>query len=155
MTQVVKVFTPIKRVPTVIGKAQNGQRLPFGPYTLPQVVGGMVLLLLTSTCALTFPFNPAITFGVGVLLTVATVFGLGLIPYTGVRLTSRVLWIGRLILIRRPVSASGIAVISESGRNTMYIDESTVLFVPPPIPGEGEGTARSGIERYAEPEEVH
>ncbi|WP_204250932.1 hypothetical protein, partial [Saezia sanguinis] len=74
-TQVVKVFTPIKRVPIVIGKAQNGQKLPFGPYTLPQVAGVAVALLISAVAAMTLPANPAITFLVGLAFTVVIGFG--------------------------------------------------------------------------------
>ncbi|MEV6325884.1 hypothetical protein AB0M45_32665 [Nocardia sp. NPDC051787] len=130
MTQVIKVFTPIKRVPTMIGKAQNGQKLPFGPYTLPQVAIGAVLLLITSVCAMTLPANPAITFIAGVSLTIVAVFALGLVPYTGVRMTSRALWLGRIIVYRKPVSASGMPINNDSVRHTMFIEETVVLLLP-------------------------
>ncbi len=130
MTQVIKVFTPIKRVPTMIGKAQNGQKLPFGPYTLPQVAGAVVLMVITSVCAMAFPVNPAVTFVVGLVLTIAVVFAVGLVPYTGVRMTSRAMWVGRLIVFRKPVSASGMPVDADSARHTMFIEESVVLVLP-------------------------
>lgn len=130
MTQLIKVYTPVKRVPTMVGKAQNGQKLPFGPYTLPQVVGGVVLMLITSTFAMTLPLNPAVTFITGTIVTIAAVFGLGLVPYTGVRMTSRILWVGRLLVIRKPVSASGMPVDEESARHTMFIEESVVVILP-------------------------
>ncbi|WP_036495612.1 hypothetical protein [Nocardia sp. BMG111209] len=131
MSQVIKVFTPIKRVPTMIGKAQNGQKLPFGPYTLPQVGAAVVLLLLTAVCSMTFPLNPALTFIAGLILTVLTVFALGLVPYTGVRLSSRVFWVGRLIVRRRPVSASGMPIDAEdSSRTTLFVEETVVVILP-------------------------
>ncbi|MEU7634274.1 hypothetical protein AB0C34_30610 [Nocardia sp. NPDC049220] len=130
MTQVIKVFTPIKRVPTMIGKAQNGQKLPFGPYTLPQVGGAVVLMLVTSVCAMTFPVNPAITFVAGLALTIVAVFTLGLVPYTGVRMTSRAIWLGRLLVYRKPVSASGMPLTEDSARHTMFIEETVVLLLP-------------------------
>lgn len=130
MTQVIKVFTPIKRVPTMIGKAQNGQKLPFGPYTLPQVAGAVVLMVITSVCAMVFPVNPAVTFVVGLMITIGVVFGLGLVPYTGVRMTSRALWVLRLIAFRKPVSASGMPVNADSARHTLFIEESVVLVLP-------------------------
>lgn len=105
--QVIKVFTPVKRVPTVIGKAQNGQKLPFGPYTLPQVAGVALGLLITSFLAMTLPANPAVTFLIGLAFTVVIGFGLGLIPYTGVRLSSRVVWVGRLVLSRNRCRCPG------------------------------------------------
>ncbi|MFX0576605.1 hypothetical protein [Nocardia nepalensis] len=130
MTQVIKVFTPIKRVPTMIGKAQNGQKLPFGPYTLPQVTGAVVMMVITSVCAMTFPVNPAVTFIAGLVLTVMVVFGLGLVPYTGVRMISRAMWVGRLIVYRKPVSASGMPIDADSARLAMFVEESVVLILP-------------------------
>ncbi|MFB7720112.1 hypothetical protein [Nocardia sp. NPDC056100] len=130
MSSVIKVFTPVKRVPTVIGKAQNGQKLPFGPYTLPQIAAAAGLLAITSVCSMSFPINPAATFIAGLVVTVASVFALGLIPYTGVRLTSRVLWVGRLLTHRKPVSASGMPIDAESARNTLFIEESVVVIFP-------------------------
>ncbi|WP_280264949.1 hypothetical protein [Nocardia wallacei] len=130
MTQVIKVFTPVKRVPTMIGKSQSGQKLPFGPYTLPQIVVGMVLLLITSVLAMTLPANPAVTFVAGTAITIGASFGIGLVPYTGVRLTSRILWVGRLLVVRKPASASGMPVTEESARHTLFIEESVVVLLP-------------------------
>ncbi|MBF6132069.1 hypothetical protein IU501_03525 [Nocardia otitidiscaviarum] len=130
MAEVIRVFTPIKRVPTVIGKAQNGQKIPFGPYTLPQVAAGVALMLVTSIAAMSIPGNPAVVFILGLVLTVIVVFALGLVPDTGVRLTSRVLWFGRLILIRKPVSASGMPVSPDSARYSVYIEDSVVVILP-------------------------
>ncbi|MEV6072944.1 hypothetical protein AB0L82_40910 [Nocardia sp. NPDC052001] len=130
MSSVIKVFTPVKRVPTVIGKAQNGQKLPFGPYTLPQIAAAAGLLAITAVCAMSFPINPAGTFVAGLVVTVGCVFALGLIPYTGVRLTSRALWIGRLLIHRKPVSASGMPIDADSARHTLFIEESVVVIFP-------------------------
>ncbi len=130
MSQVIRVFTPIKRVPTMIGKAQNGQKLPFGPYTLPQVASGIVLLLIASVFAMTLPVNPAVTFGAGLLLTILVVFAVGLVPYNGVRTTSRVFWVVRLIFVRKPVAAAGMPVSEESARSTVFVEESVVVLLP-------------------------
>ncbi|MDO3648250.1 hypothetical protein [Nocardia mangyaensis] len=130
MAEVIRVFTPIKRVPTMIGKAQNGQKIPFGPYTLPQVAAGVGLVVVTSVAAMSIPGNPAVTFIIGLVLTVIVVFALGLVPYTGVRLLSRIIWFGRLILIRKPVSASGMPVSPDSARYSVYIEDSVVVILP-------------------------
>ncbi len=136
MPQAIKVFTPIKRVPTMIGKAQNGQKLPFGPYTLPQVVAAIVLILITSVLAMSLPANPAITFIGGLVLTIAVVFAVGLVPYTGVRMTSRILWVARLIVIRKPASASGMPVTSDSQRDAVFVEESIVVIFPDAQPAQ-------------------
>lgn len=130
MTQVIKVFTPIKRVPTMIGKAQNGQKLPFGPYTLLQVGGGVVALLVTSVGAMTLPANPAVTFIAGLVITSLVVFSLGLVPYTGVRISSRALWVAKLIVFRKPVSASGMPIATDAANNAVYVDETVVIVLP-------------------------
>jgi hypothetical protein len=127
---VVKVFTPVKRVPTMIGKAPNGTRLPFGPYTLPQVAAGTVLLLVSSVAAMTIPVNPAVVAIVGLFVTVVSVFALRLVPYTGVRLSSRILWVGRLIVRRKPVAASGMPVGPDAPRNIVYVDATDVILIP-------------------------
>ncbi|MFE3029261.1 hypothetical protein ACFXO9_30815 [Nocardia tengchongensis] len=142
MSQVIKVFTPVKRVPTVIGKAQNGQKLPFGPYTLPQVAAAAGLLVLTATCAMNLPINPAATFVAGLVVTALCVFVLGLIPFTGVRLTSRILWVGRLLTDRRPVSASGVPIDTDSAHHTLFIAESVVVIL-----SDGRGGGSSATER--------
>ncbi|MEU2014026.1 hypothetical protein [Nocardia sp. NPDC019302] len=146
MTQVIKVFTPVKRVPTMIGKAQNGQKLPFGPYTLPQVAAGVAMMSVTSVCAMTLPVNPAVTFITGLALTILAVFVLGLVPYTGVRMTSRVVWLGRMIVYRKPVSASGMPITSASERHTMFIDETVVLLLPDVPHAAVVGGPKSGVE---------
>ena len=130
MTQLVKVYTPIKRVPTMIGKAQNGQKLPFGPYTLPQVVAGVAVLLVASVLAMVLPSNPAVTFIVGVILAIAAVFGAGLIPYSGVRMSSRIVWFGRLLVVRKPASASGMPIGPDSTEDGVFVDESIVVLLP-------------------------
>ncbi|WP_280413992.1 hypothetical protein [Nocardia carnea] len=134
--QVIKIFTPVKRVPTMIGKAQNGQKLPFGPYTLPQVAGVAIGLIITGAAAMSLPANPAITFLAGLALTAVLGFALGLVPYTGVRLFSRVVWFARLICYPKPVLASGMPVTPESARITMFVEETVVAILPhEPAPG--------------------
>ena len=148
MTQVIKVFTPVKRVPTMIGKAQNGQKLPFGPYTLPQIAGVALGLIITGAAAMTLPVNPAVTFLVGLAVTVLIGFGLGLVPYTGVRLLSRVFWFGRLIVDPRPVLASGVPVTPESARITMFVEETVVAILPPdPVVAGQAAHAGNGAQR--------
>ncbi|MBU3066800.1 hypothetical protein KO481_35440 [Nocardia sp. NEAU-G5] len=144
MPQAIKVFTPIKRVPTMIGKAQNGQKLPFGPYTLPQVVAAIVMILITSVLAMSLPVNPAITFIGGLVLTIGVVFAIGLVPYTGVRMTSRILWIARLILVRKPISASGMPITGDSARDAVFVEESVVVIFPDVRPAQ-RGPARTPL----------
>jgi hypothetical protein len=145
MSQVIKVFTPIKRVPTMIGKAQNGQKLPFGPYTLPQVAAGVAMMSVTSVGAMTLPLNPAVTFITGLALTILAVFVLGLVPYTGVRMISRAFWLGRLVVYRKPVSASGMPITGDSVRHTLFIEETVVLLLPDHADAAVTAEPKSGI----------
>lgn len=139
MTEVVKVFTPVKRVPIMIGKAPNGRKIPFGPYTLPQVGIGMTLLLATAIFALAMPINPAASFCTGLAITIVAVFATGLVPYTGVRLTSRVLWLGRLVVVRKPVWTAGSPVAVESGHDIVFVDQTVVVVLPPNFQSALEG----------------
>lgn len=140
MREVIKVFTPIKRVPIMIGKAQNGQKLPFGPYTLPQVGCGTILLLITAVCAMTLPLNPAVTFLIGCVASVIAVFAIGLVPYTGVRLGSRAIWLGRLLIRSKPTSASAVPITADSNRSMVTIEETIVLLLPNSTPVDRETT---------------
>ncbi|WP_425577693.1 hypothetical protein [Nocardia callitridis] len=79
---------------------------------------------------MTFPFNPAVTFITGLAITVASVFAMGLVPYTGVRITSRIFWIVRLLVSPKPVSASGVPIDAESARMATFIEESVVIVLP-------------------------
>ncbi len=93
-------------------------------------IGGMTCLVFTAILTMTLPANPAIIFCIGLVITVLFVFVCGLVPYTGVRLGSRVWWFGRLILVRKPVSASGMPIGTDSGRSTLFVDESIVVVLP-------------------------
>ncbi|WP_433574709.1 hypothetical protein [Nocardia brasiliensis] len=115
------MYTPIKRIPIVIGKLPNGERIPLGPYTVPQLVAGVALAVITWIATMTLPGNPAVPGITGAVLTILTVIMLRALPYTGVRLTSRMRWIGRLLADRRPVGASGMPVDAESVRHTHYV----------------------------------
>lgn len=130
-TQTVKVYTPVKRVPTMVGKAPNGQKLPFGPFTLHQIAAATATAALTGIGVLMLPVNPAVTGLGGAAATAAAIFALGLVPYTGVRLTSRAMWISRLILARGPVRAGGQAPgpPARTGTNGVFIHESRALVL--------------------------
>ncbi|MGX1778203.1 hypothetical protein ACWIGW_39280 [Nocardia brasiliensis] len=141
MTSPVRVYTPIKRIPIVMGKLPNGERIPLGPYTVPQLVAGIVLAVLTWIATMTLPGNPAVPGVTGAVLTILAVVMLRALPYTGVRLTSRMLWIGRILVDRRPVSASGMPVDAESVRHTLYIEE-TVAPILDEWPGEMDDVAQ-------------
>ncbi|WP_369028293.1 hypothetical protein, partial [Nocardia farcinica] len=91
---------------------------------------------MTGTFAMSLPMNPAVTFFAGTAVAILAVFLFGLIPYTGVRLTSRALWFARLIFIRKPVSASGMPVTEESSRNTVFVSETVVVVFPDRSPQE-------------------
>ena len=45
-------------------------------------------------------------------------------------MTSRIMWIARLIVIRKPASASGMPVTSASERDAVFVDESVVVIFP-------------------------
>lgn len=130
MADSVKVYTPIKRVPTMIGKTTNGKKLPFGPYTIPQIGALTAGMAISGTFAMSLPVNPALTFAIGMAISVVVAMTLRLVPYTGVRLTSRFLWMARLFLFRKPVVASSLPVTDDSKPVSLFVEESVVLMIP-------------------------
>jgi hypothetical protein len=106
------------------------------------VIAAIVLILITSVLAMSLPANPAITFITGLVLTIAVVFAVGLVPYTGVRMTSRMLWIARLIAIRTPAAASGMPVTRDSARDAVFVAESVVVIFPDTRPTQRSSTPK-------------
>jgi hypothetical protein len=66
----VRVYTLAMRFPRMVGKGFNGERLPGGPYTVPQFVGGGMTFGLSGISAYYLPLgNPLINLLIGAGLT--------------------------------------------------------------------------------------
>ena len=101
--RVVRVYTLAMRFPRMVGKGFNGERLPGGPYTLPQFVGGGMIFGLSGISAYFVPIiNPLINLLAGAALTVVVGGLLANIPIDGIKLTTRLGWLLGLLLSTAP-----------------------------------------------------
>lgn len=99
----VRVYTLAMRFPRMVGKGFNGERLPGGPYTLPQFVGGGMIFGLSGISAYVMPIiNPLVNLLAGAALTVIVGGLLSNIPIDGIRLTTRLGWLLGLLLSTAP-----------------------------------------------------
>lgn len=99
----VRVYTLAMRFPRMVGKGFNGERLPGGPYTLPQFVGGGMIFGLSGISAYFVPIiNPLINLLAGAALTVIVGGLLSNIPIDGIKLTTRLAWLLGLLLSTAP-----------------------------------------------------
>lgn len=79
--EVVRWYTSALRFPRLVGKWPSGRPIPFGPYTLVQVAGGIgVLLLAARTSGLWATASISMNAAIVAILTGLTVFGLGQVP---------------------------------------------------------------------------
>jgi len=77
----VKWYTLARRFPQLIGRTPDGARIPGGPYTVTQAVGGMVVLAVGYySMGLWAGFGTFGNYAVLILVTGATIIGLGKIP---------------------------------------------------------------------------
>lgn len=109
----VRVYTLAMRFPRMVGKGFNGERLPGGPYTLPQFVGGGMIFGLSGISAYFLPIiNPLINLLAGAPLTVIVGGLLANIPIDGIRLTTRMGWLLGLLLSTAPSTSEPMPTTS-------------------------------------------
>lgn len=83
-TDVARFFTKARRIPILIGRTHDGTKIPGGPYTLGQVITGLVLLFaLWKTADLWAQFGLAGNVVIFVAVFGGAVFGVGKLPRTG------------------------------------------------------------------------
>jgi len=77
----VKWYTLARKFPQLIGRTPDGARIPGGPYTVTQAVGGLCILIVGyKTMPLWANFGTLGNFTVLIAVTGAAIFGLGRIP---------------------------------------------------------------------------
>jgi len=78
---IAKFYTKARRFPRLVGKLPDGTQIPFGPFTLTQVVGGAIALFIAAQTIEIWGTGSILTNAtVLVMVAVATVFLLGLLP---------------------------------------------------------------------------
>ena len=123
----VRIYTLAMRFPRMVGKGFNGERLPGGPYTVPQFVGGGMTFGLSGISAYYCPLgNPLLNLLIGAGLTFLIGGALANIPVDGIRITTRLMWIAGLLVSTSPTTSemmptgSPIAIV---GGEVAVLDE--------------------------------
>jgi hypothetical protein len=103
---VTRVYTRVRHVRIYIAKYDGRWRLPGGPYTIPEAVtavGGLLATVYLTEHLWSLWVMPA-----GVAVTWVGVLAMRRFPYSNVRLSSRAVWLYRLLATPR-VSTTKIA----------------------------------------------
>lgn len=125
----IRVYTLAMRFPRMIGKGFNGERLPGGPYTLHQFVGGGLIFGLAGISAYYIPIiNPLVNLLVGAGLTLVIGSALAHVPIDGIRLRTRLLWILGLCISTAPTASEPMPTSSPLA----LIGGEVLLLEPPP-----------------------
>lgn len=134
----VRIYTLAMRFPRMVGKGFNGERLPGGPYTVPQFVGGGLTFGLSGISAYYCPLgNPLLNLLIGAGLTFLIGGALANIPVDGIRITTRLMWIAGLLVSTSPTTSemmptgSPIAIV---GGEVAVLDEPRREPCPPRSP---------------------
>ena len=114
----VRVYTLAMRFPRMVGKGFNGERLPGGPYTVPQFVGGGMTFGLSGISAYYLPIiNPLVNLLIGAAITVVIGGALANVPMDGIKMTTRIGWVLGLLVSTAPSTtelmpaASPVAIV--------------------------------------------
>lgn len=122
----VVVYTLARRFPKMIGKFPNGQPIPFGPFTYVQI--GVIVAAATVILGVFELFHPPIlvTLFFGFAIAVPSVIMARRVGFSMARTTSRLIWLTRPWLYRRPLSTGGRAPAASqpatTGRDPHVLD---------------------------------
>ena len=148
----VKWFTLARKFPQLIGRTPDGARIPGGPYTITQAVGGLIVLVGGYySMGLWANFGVLGNYTLLLALTGAVIFGLGRIPlgarnpaaigmgaFRAVAAPQRGRLRGRPVRIRRPRQLTQRVVIC------------TALTPPPPVAEAAAASVAVSVDAPAE-----
>ncbi len=155
----VKWFTLARKFPQLIGRTPDGARIPGGPYTITQALGGLVVLVVGYySMGLWANFGVLGNYVVLLSLTGAVVFGLGRIPlgsrnpaaigmgaFRALSAPPRGRVRGRAVRIRRPRKLSQRVVICTA------ITPRPPVSTPAAAPATAAAPVASAVSGGAEP----
>jgi len=163
----VKWFTLARKFPQLIGRTPDGARIPGGPYTITQAIGGLVVLVVGYySMGLWANFGILGNYVVLLSLTGAVVFGLGRIPlgsrnpaaigmgaFRALSAPPRGRVRGRAVRIRRPRKLSQRVVICTAitPRPTVLAPAAALLPASAPVAADVRGGAEPAAERCPVP----
>lgn len=127
----VVVYTLARKFPKMIGKFPNGQPIPFGPFTYVQI--GVIVAAATVILGIFELLHPPIlaTLFFGFAIAVPAVILARRVGFSMARTTSRLIWLARPWLYRRPLSTGGRAPATSqpatTGRDSHILDLEGLL----------------------------
>lgn len=125
-----RVYTMALRFPRMVGKGFNGERLPGGPYTVAQFIGGGLIFGLSGISAYYVPvLNPLINLLIGAVLALIVGNVLAAIPVDGIPIVTRTSWVIGLLASTAPSTSELMPTTSPI---TVVGGEVTVLAPPRP-----------------------
>ena len=148
--EVAKTFTRTRRIPQLIGRTSDGMRIPGGPYTMTQAIGGFVVgWLLYITMGLWGGSSAMWNWGMALTAVGVAVFMLGRMPIGGRNPVTVLLGFGNATVATRPTAVGGMA----PPRSKIHAVTGSVLIQPSQAEGEisQEGTERKDTDEAASP----
>lgn len=125
-----RVYTMALRFPRMVGKGFNGERLPGGPYTVAQFIGGGLIFGLSGISAYYVPvLNPLINLLIGAVLALIVGNVLATIPVDGIPIVTRTSWVIGLLASTAPSTSELMPTTSPI---TVVGGDVTVLAPPRP-----------------------
>ena len=148
--EVAKTFTRTRRIPQLIGRTSDGMRIPGGPYTMTQAIGGFVVgWLLYITMGLWGGSSAMWNWGMALTAVGVAVFMLGRMPIGGRNPVTVLLGLGNATVATRPTAVGGMA----QPRSKIHAVTGSVLIQPSQGEGEisQEGTERKDTDEAVSP----
>lgn len=129
---VIKVYTPSRNFPVVVGKFTNGKPIPFGPFTLPQIATGVSIVVAFAAVGMLSKLSPLWVLGlvvVGAICGAIGVVATGQIAFDGVPTSHRLMRAMNLILARRPVSATGESYTVDGQDSVLMVGDERDVYI--------------------------
>ncbi|MCT1515314.1 hypothetical protein [Dietzia cercidiphylli] len=109
--EIAKTFTRTRRIPQLIGRTSDGARIPGGPYTMTQAIGGFVVgWLLYLTMGLWGGDSAMWNWAMALTAVGVAVFLLGRLPIGGRNPMSVLMGFGSATLATKPTAVGGLSV---------------------------------------------
>lgn len=147
----VRVYTMALRFPRMVGKGFNGERLPGGPYTVHQFIGGGLIFGLSGISAYYTPvINPIVNLlaGAGLALVIGNL--LATIPVDGIPILTRISWVAGLLASTAPSTSELMPTTSP----VTVVGGDVAVLAPPRVQTSRPQRHHGDIRRPRRPQPV-
>lgn len=149
--EIAKTFTRTRRIPQLIGRTSDGARIPGGPYTMTQAIGGFVVgWLLYLTMGLWGGGSAMWNWAMALTAVGIAVFLLGRLPIGGRNPMSMLMGFGNATLAGKPTAVGGLSM----PRSKIHAVTGSVLIQQRRTGAEEVSTERQRAVEYAESDQA-